>query len=77
MTSEQRAAQLKEVSDEILEFLGQRDSSVGAGTLIREYCNETSVDPTVAETALLLLLNKGSIITNHDLKLEKGSAEAA
>ena len=77
MTLVERDAELRRVSDDILAFLDRKHSSIGAGTLIREYCNEANVDPTVAETALLLLLNEGSIITNRDLKLEMGSVEAA
>lgn len=77
MTTHERTTQIRHVSNGILEFLDQKGSSVGAGTLIRDYCKKNDVDPTLAETALLLLLNEGSIITNRELRLERRSVEVA
>ena len=77
MATAERTARVRRVADEILELLDRKGSPVGAGTLMREYRKETKVDLTVAETALLLLLNEGSVTTNRELKLEKCPAEAA
>lgn len=77
MTTRDRAGQVKDVSVGMLEYLDRMGSSFDAGTLLRDYCKEENVDPTLAEMALLVLLNDGSIQANRELKLEKRPVEAA
>ena len=77
MTAEERAGQVKQVSEGILARLRASPAPVDAGTLIRDYCQENDVNATIAEIALLFLLNEGSIETNHKMLLEGRVEEAA
>ena len=77
MTSVERSSQFMAVSTSLLEYLYKQTSPMTAGALIRQFCQATGTDVTIAEVALSLLLNRGDIATDRELALSGRTKQAA
>jgi len=65
------------VSSQLLEYLYEQNGPMKAGLLIKQFCEATGTDVTIAEVALSRLLNRGDVATDRELALSGRAKQAA
>ena len=77
MVTRENLERIEELSKGILDHLENAGHPLGAATLLREFCQQNTVDAEIAEVALSFLFNKGLVEIDRDMLLNRQEAVEA